>query len=131
MKKLIIGIFALLIVISFSRCSRNLSPTTYKSLNGIDGVTAGMMIQHIKEIKQYDTAPEPETVWFSKEEIHDIISLLEREKRKQKAQGKTDTTDGFRIYFACDTSIHSYKTRQDSIIKLILVSTKDNGPLYG
>lgn len=111
------------------QCKNNCSagcclyPTTFKTLNGVDGTDAGKMIQHFKELNTNDKAPTPECVWISKEMLHDIVVLLESEKKAQIAQGRTDTTDGIRVYFATPPNIAG----PHPVHTILLVSTKDNG----
>ncbi|MGZ3814952.1 MAG: hypothetical protein ACXVB0_23315 [Mucilaginibacter sp.] len=123
MKKLLIGVFAIIIAIVFSQCNCSPSATTGRTLNDIDEVTAGKMMQHFEDLKGSDNAPVTETFWISKEMIHDIVTLLHSEIQQQKARGRKDTTDGVRIYFASDLSVSTYPLNN----KILLVSTKENG----
>jgi hypothetical protein len=123
MKKSVFGMLAVLIAATFSQCNCRPSTITGKTLNGIDEVTAGKMMQHFEDLKGNDKAPLTETFWISKEMIHDIVTLLHSEIKQQKAQGRKDTTDGVRIYFASDPTISSYPLSNT----ILLVSTKDNG----
>ncbi|HWZ13592.1 MAG TPA: hypothetical protein VNW95_00035 [Mucilaginibacter sp.] len=84
-----------------------LEPTSGVTLNGIDSAAARAMIDTFKKYKGSETAPLPTSVWFSKETIHSIDSLLHAEIVTQKKSDSTrkDTTDGIRLYFACDPTV--------------------------
>ena len=112
-----------------NNCSHNAdSKITFKTLNNVDAVTAGVMIEHFKDLEKDDKRPLPESVWLSKEVIHEMVTLLCAERDAQIKQLKSDKvkgiTDGIRIYFGCDSSFHQPPLHNI----ILLVSTKDNGP---
>ncbi|ASU35965.1 hypothetical protein [Mucilaginibacter xinganensis] len=128
MKKLVSVIFAVLMTSLFFQGCKNSSKTAllqiskqtvFTTLNGIDAVKAGMMIQHFKDFKGRDRSPMPTSVWFSIETINNIDTLLHAER---KTQTETDTTDGVRIYFVSDPSISTTQLKTS----VLLVSTKND-----
>jgi len=94
-----------------------------RTLNGVDQETAIKMMTAFCNFKDNDTKPLPTSVWFSKEIIHSIDSLLHAEiaVQLQAIPNRKDTTDGIRIYFACDTAPGNNYPLNTSIL---LVSTK-------
>jgi hypothetical protein len=130
MKKLVFGVLSILVIVSLCQCSCNSPSITYKTLNDVDGVTAGEMIQHFDDLRGNDNAPVSESFWISKEMIHDIVTLLDKEVAVEKARRDSHSKDtligipdGIRIYFASDPTISTYPLNNT----ILLVSTKDNG----
>jgi hypothetical protein len=132
MKKLIIiTASVLLIIITFSfkkmqistiQSSKLVQDMENISLNGISESYASAMMDHFAKMKAANKHPIATSIWLSKKEIHEIVTLLETEK----GTGLPNTpgvTDGFRIYFACDTFAKHYPLNTS----IILVSTRDNG----
>lgn len=141
MKKLIIltSIFALMLfVVGFkiSKSKIHKMPATpisiyHVTLNGTDEKKAKAMICHFNMIKSNDKRPLPTMVFFNIDTVRNFVKLLDNELRTEQAEKKKngDTsriglTDGIRIYFVCDQSAKGQKLDT----KVLLVSTKDNGP---
>ncbi len=136
MKKLLLVIGVALIGLLFFSCKQNEKNKTMDSpkenkpnrgilqgkkditLNGIDAITAQTMITHFAMNRDDDKKPRLTSVWFSKQTIHSIDSLLCAEKKSGK------NTDGLRIYFASDPSI--IKPQLNYIIALVSTYTDSN-----
>jgi hypothetical protein len=128
MKKLLIGIFTLLTIAACKQNKTNnantalnplasvsSSPTT---LNGYPQDRAITMISNFASNMDYDkNTTKAVSVWFSKEQINAIDTLLENEV-------KTKGTDGIRFYFACDAPLTTTKLE----LSIFLVSTKTRNP---
>jgi hypothetical protein len=93
------------------------------SLNGIDEKIAEAMTYHFAQVKNQDKHPLAASIWFSKKEIHEIVTLLDKEKYYPESPSSIKP-DGLRIYFACDT----FASRPPFNTFVILVATTDNGP---
>jgi hypothetical protein len=135
MKKLLLAIGIAFVVVSCSQSNtkneegkaKALTPslTAYKSLNGVDAIDAASRIQNFKDLTSQDVRPMKQSVWIKKEMLHDIVLMLDAEKQQGISEGRTDITDGIRIYFASDPS--STTTTHPLTTSIILVATKDNG----
>lgn len=131
MKKLILFTCVAFMLVAFNvgPPKKSASPTNQISLNGIPEGLARDMISQFASIQAKDSSPLPESVWIGKEEFHDIVTLLVKEKADDEARkdptdtSKENVTDGMRIYFACDTSA----TNPHNSTSIILVATKDDG----
>ena len=131
MKKNSFLFFTLLIItlvtLSFTLISKNTHPNlglVQKSLNNIDSSTAQAMIAKFNSLHSADKTPQVCSYWIPKATLHNIVSILNKEK-----QGKTGigATDGIRIYFAYDLAANS----GNLINRIILVATHDNGVFSG
>ncbi|HVS94360.1 MAG TPA: hypothetical protein VHE59_20120 [Mucilaginibacter sp.] len=138
MKKILIVInliIILMIAVAFKNMSNkksiyNTSTVYNMALNGVDEKTALLMIKHFNAIKANDKHPKSASIWFNKDILHGIVTLLKAERAyaiSHPRRGATDkrigVTDGFRIYFACDSSANSYPLSTS----ILIVATKDSG----
>ncbi|MBS1504398.1 MAG: hypothetical protein JST32_20215, partial [Bacteroidetes bacterium] len=142
MKKIIVALSLVLIILSIFAFKNTVlvkSNTVLQSapdvhnvtLNGVDEKKAKAMICHFNMIKSNDKRPKQTMVYFNIAKIRTIVTLLEKEKEAQlkaKKPGENPMigiVDGIRIYFACDNSTNG---QHPIDTKVLLVSTKDNGP---
>lgn len=121
MKNFLIGMFAVTITASFVGCNNNThhlaAPTLCNNctLNGVAETTALSMIGAFKDNEGKDISSKAVSVWFNKDQLYSIDTLLQKE-------AKTKGTDGIRFYLACnapatgvtkiDASIFMVSTRQ-------------------
>src|ERR1700744_2376868 len=125
MKKLVFGIGIALVglIIEADTCNSSKKPSTatakvvQKALNGYDQDRALAMIDDFKVFKDSDISTKSISVWFSKEQINSMDTLLQNEAKINKA-------DGIRIYFGCDPPLASTKLQ----VSMLIVSTKTRTP---
>jgi hypothetical protein len=74
-----------------------------RSLNNIDENTALKMIDDFANRRALDKKPDPGNVWFSRDMIHNIVTLLHQEIAEQikTDPNGTDVIDGVRICYPC------------------------------
>jgi len=144
MKKILIGLSLVLIMLSvfaFKKTNNKAHVVLHTSgsvvnvtLNGVDEKKAKAMICQFNMIKSNDRRPKQTMVYFDINKIRAIVTLLESEQQAQLKTKKpgdnsmTGVTDGIRIYFACDNSVNAQHPLDT---KVLLVSTKENGPSQG
>lgn len=99
--------------------------TIHISLNGVDSATAVKMICMYQDNKKNDVGPIQNSIWFDGVTLKRIYNVLDSERMAERPIRKDSIgyTDGFRIYFACDTNYTSGHMKTS----IIIVSTKIKG----